>query len=322
MRQVSLMGLVSLLALFLGGCPADNEGQQAGQSTPSPSPVARRLTPPSPPNFPSPLAPQQPGNPTAVAGLIQSLPAEARLKQIAKGRSDPFAVIPVQPEVTVEPTNQGAGGTGAQPVPPLPRIPVPVRQPARQPVRTTGGDTGGGTARNRPGTRSVRPPVATTGRRTTPKRIAALPRPSRPKAKPPSSSPNRLPARPTPPLGLPPVATAPGLIPQLPPLPEPTQARGIEVSGVVEVGGVPRAIVKVPNEPSRTVREGDRLFNGQVLVKRIEVNQGPTPLVVLEQYGIEVAKRVGEGGQPGQPGAPTAFLPAPIPGNTTVTPQA
>lgn len=314
MRQVSSIGLVSLLALFLGGCPAGNEGQQAGQSTPSPSPVARRLAPPSPANFPSPLTSKQPGNPTAVAGLIQSLPAEARIKQIPKGRNDPFAAIPVQPEVTVSPTSEGAGGTGAQPVPPLPGIPVP-----RQPLKTGGG---GGTGGNRPGAPSAKPSGASSGKRTTaPKRNVVSSRP-RPSAKPQAPSSNRLPARPTPPLGLPPVATAPRLIPELPPLPEPTQARGIEVSGVVEVGGVPKAIVKVPNEPSRTVREGDRLSNGQVLVKRIEVNQGPTPLVVLEQYGIEVAKRVGEGGTTGQPGSPTAFLPAQMPGNTTVSPQA
>ena len=188
----------------------------------------------------------------------------------------------------------------------------------RQPLKT-----GGGTGGNRPVAPSRKPSAAPSGKRTTaPKRIVVLPRPSRPITKPQSPGSNRLPARPTPPLGLPPVATAPRLIPELPPLPEPTQARGIEVSGVVEVGGVPKAIVKVPNEPSRTVREGDRLSNGQVLVKRIEVNQGPTPLVVLEQYGIEVAKQVGGGGTPGQPGSPTAFLPAQTPGNTNVSPQA
>lgn len=283
MRQVSLIGLVSLLALFLGGCPAGDEGKQAGQGTPSPSPIARRLAPPTPANFPSPLMSKQPGNLSAVAGLIQSLPAEARIKQIPKGRNDPFAAIPVQPEVTVSPNSDGGGGTGGQPVPPLPGIPVPLRQPLK---------TGGGTGGNRPGAPRVKP---SSGKPTiAPKRTVVLPRPSRPVAKPQSPGSNRLPARPTPPLGLPPVATAPRLIPELPPLPEPTLARGIEVSGVVEVGGVPKAIVKVPNEPSRTVREGDRLSNGQVLVKRIEVNQGPTPLVVLEQYGIEVAKRVGE----------------------------
>ncbi len=313
MRQVSLIGLVSLLAMFIGGCPAGNEGQQAGQSTPSPSPIARRLAPPSPANFPSPLTSKQPGNPTAVAGLIQSLPAEARIKQIPKGRNDPFAAIPVQPEVTVSQT-EGAGGTGSQPVPRLPGIPVPLRQPLK---------TGGGTGGNRPGTASRKPSGAPSGKPiTATKRNVVASGPSRSTAKPQSPASNRLPARPTPPLGLPPVATAPRLIPELPPLPEPTLAKGIEVSGVVEVGGVPKAIVKVPNEPSRTVRQGDRLSNGQVLVKRIEVNQGPTPLVVLEQYGIEVAKRVGEGGTPGQPGSPTAFLPAQTPGNTNVSPQA
>jgi hypothetical protein len=90
---------------------------------------------------------------------------------------------------------------------------------------------------------------------------------------------------------------------------------------VVEVGGEPRAIIKVPNEPDRTVREGDRLLNGQVLVKRIEVN-GPTPVVILEQYGVEVARRIGEqpaGGVPGtEPGPPTASLPSLRLGNTDV----
>jgi hypothetical protein len=31
-----------------------------------------------------------------------------------------------------------------------------------------------------------------------------------------------------------------------------------------------------------------------VLVKRIEMSQGANPTVILEQYGIEVAKQVGE----------------------------
>lgn len=117
------------------------------------------------------------------------------------------------------------------------------------------------------------------------------------------------------------------MIPDLPKLPEPTQARGIEVTGVVEVGGVPVAIVQVPNEPARYVREGQRIANGQVLVKRIETNRGPTPVVILEQYGVEVARGVGEApatgipGQPPPPPVPTASLPAQPPLNT-VSPQA
>jgi hypothetical protein len=39
------------------------------------------------------------------------------------------------------------------------------------------------------------------------------------------------------------------------------------------------------------------------LVKRIEVNAGSEPIVVLEQNGIEVVRAVGEGGAPVQPTA-------------------
>jgi hypothetical protein len=76
------------------------------------------------------------------------------------------------------------------------------------------------------------------------------------------------------------------------------------VTGVIEVGGITNAIVKEPNAPSRYVRAGQRLSNGQVLVKRIEVDRGPEPVVILEQFGVEVARRVGdqpEGSE--QPGA-------------------
>jgi len=31
-----------------------------------------------------------------------------------------------------------------------------------------------------------------------------------------------------------------------------------------------------------------------VLVKRIEINEGADPIVILEQYGIEVSRAVGE----------------------------
>ena len=94
----------------------------------------------------------------------------------------------------------------------------------------------------------------------------------------------------------------------LPPLPEPTLARAVEVSGVVVVGGVAEAIVKAPNEAtSRYVRAGQRLSNGQILVKRIEVNGGSDPIVILEQNGVEVARAVGD--KPSAAGSPTAIVP-------------
>ncbi len=91
----------------------------------------------------------------------------------------------------------------------------------------------------------------------------------------------------------------------LPPPPQPETAKAVIVSGVVVIGKVPQAIIKVPEEStSRYVQPGQRLMNG-VLVKRIEMTQSGNPTVILEQYGIEVAKQVGE--QPttkqGQPSA-------------------
>jgi len=83
-------------------------------------------------------------------------------------------------------------------------------------------------------------------------------------------------------------------IPSLPPIPQPTLARQVEVTGVVKVGNTVQAIVKAPNEPtSRYVGVGQLLSNGQILVKRIEINMSSEPIVVLEENGIEVRMMVG-----------------------------
>jgi hypothetical protein len=83
---------------------------------------------------------------------------------------------------------------------------------------------------------------------------------------------------------------------------------------VIQIGNEPQAIVKAPNEAtSRYVKVGQRLSQGQVLVKRIEMNDGSEPVVILEENGIEVAKMVGDRpippAQPGnQPGTPAAAV--------------
>ncbi|MDP8963368.1 MAG: hypothetical protein M3O33_05145 [Cyanobacteriota bacterium] len=326
MRQNSLIALVSVLALFLGGCPTDNDNQEnAGQSTPAPvaSRPPTRPTPPAP-AFTAPLTAKQPAKPTAVAGLIRSLPPEARVNQIRKnlGRSDPFAAIPTVP-VLIPPSPTATGGAGNRPVPVIPQL------PQQRGNAGTGGNQPG-TSRGNPTTArgNVIPPVPQPPKPTA--RTTA-----RPTAKTTARTTGKPTARPTArPTGKPTVPTRPGLAPpgigtlppiaigprELPTLPEPTLARGIEVTGVIEVGGVPSAIVQAPNEPSRTVRAGDRLSNGQVLVKRIEMNRGPTPVVVLEEFGQEVARQVGDSpaGAPGRPGSPTAFLGKPTPANSNV----
>jgi hypothetical protein len=103
-------------------------------------------------------------------------------------------------------------------------------------------------------------------------------------------SPDR-PERPAP-GGRPPVATAKP--PALPPLPQPDQARGVKVLGIAMVRGVPQAIVTAPDEKStRTVVAGDRLSNGLVLVKAIDMNRAE-PVVVLEQFGQVIEVQIGQ----------------------------
>ncbi|HEY9779673.1 MAG TPA: hypothetical protein V6D09_06000 [Leptolyngbyaceae cyanobacterium] len=121
--------------------------------------------------------------------------------------------------------------------------------------------------------------------------------------------------KPTPRLPQPPVVRAPQPVikPALPtppaPVepPEPDLAKGVSVLGVVEIANQYQAIVKVPNEAtSRYVSEGQRLSDGEVLVKRIEMSSGSEPIVILEQNGIEVTRAVGqEPAQPDQQGKPT-----------------
>ncbi|MGF1513163.1 MAG: hypothetical protein ACFB5Z_05640 [Elainellaceae cyanobacterium] len=93
-----------------------------------------------------------------------------------------------------------------------------------------------------------------------------------------------------------------------PPLPPSTTlARGVEISGVVQIGAVPYAIVRAPNEPtSRYVRAGQSLSNGSVLVKRIDSFPGVEPTVTLEQNGVEVLRNIDGGSIPADDSTETA----------------
>jgi hypothetical protein len=78
------------------------------------------------------------------------------------------------------------------------------------------------------------------------------------------------------------------------PVPQRSLAETIEISGVVEVGGRKNVIVKVPDEhTSRYVAVGERMGNGMVLVKRVEM--GLEPVVILEQEGREIVRSIGAG---------------------------
>lgn len=83
--------------------------------------------------------------------------------------------------------------------------------------------------------------------------------------------------------------------PQAPPPPPDTSiAENIEVSGIVKVGTQKQIIVKVPTEPtSRYVKEGQKLANGEVLVKIIDIND-QEPSVTFVQNGVDIVRQVGE----------------------------
>ncbi|PLS67945.1 MAG: hypothetical protein CV045_10740, partial [Cyanobacteria bacterium M5B4] len=79
------------------------------------------------------------------------------------------------------------------------------------------------------------------------------------------------------------------------PPPDPAEAKAVKVSGILQIGQEVVAIASVPGDrlPTRTIRPGQKIADGKVLVKSIDTS-GLTPAVVLEQFGIEVRRGVGE----------------------------
>jgi hypothetical protein len=323
MPKRSLMLVAGLFALLVAGCGGSEEGgdtasKDGASPTPSASPTASQ-SPTGTQSFDQPLVsekktgkdkdknkkdeldPKKVKKRNSIPGLLASTDPDERARQvqqaIRKGRTvaDPFASLPpilsFKTPVVSATTDDGTDAKRSLPVlPPLPGgielrpIPrirtVPSRQIAGRPGSSNNGgprgNNGGYPSSPRPNVPNIalRPPVAPGGDG--------------------SSKPVPVPAEPLKPL---------------PPIPDPSLAKAVEVTGVVVIGGIPRAIVKAPNEPtSRYVTAGQRLSNGQVLVKRIEVNSGSDPVVILEQSGVEVSRAVGDkpsaspaGGQPPVP---------------------
>jgi hypothetical protein len=294
MPKHSLVILAGMFALLAAGCGTEDNPTSSAPST-SPSPGAT-ASPTGVQPFDQPLVPSKPGDKTkidekngvkvaktSVPGLLASTDPDERARQVqagirAKGGFDPFASLP--PILTFKtPVIASAGGFDSKDansgkdgkVPAFPNLPqsTELRQIPQFPKIARG-----------PGTPRLTPPKIARG-------------PSAPS----SGS--------VPPTGI----TPPALMP-LPAIPEPTLARAVEVSGViVTMNGLPQAIVKAPNEPtSRYVSAGQRLSNGQILVKRIEVNAGSDPAVILEQNGVEVSRSVGAKAPP-TAGSPTALVP-------------
>jgi hypothetical protein len=281
-RKNSTIAGVAILMLAITGCSSEETPQAS-----NPSPAAN-LPPTAKPALKSPTATQSFNNPivpgkqvSKVAAatyspsstLIQPTNATERLVMVAKGRNDPFAEI-------VQPTVPGIANSMAKPVPKLPPLPIAQRPVTKVPVRSAVQSI------------SLNPPNTNKKANFAPKLAQVVPKaPKAPKVVQPRLLPKTMP-RLTP--VLPPVVPSPNLVSVLPERPQPDLARSVFVTGVVLIGKQLQAIIQVPNEPtSRYVQAGQRLANG-LLIKRIEMNEGSNPIVIVEQYGIEVARMVGD----------------------------
>ncbi|HEY9698137.1 MAG TPA: hypothetical protein V6D10_12790 [Trichocoleus sp.] len=278
MRRVLLVTLSTALALTTTAC--DFGGGDTGTDTTvsqSPSVVSVPTTQPSPTPTSTPVGRNQ-ARGIVLPDLISSTDPNQRVQQIESNRPDPFALIPTTP--TIELTRDANG----QPI---------QQQPTSSPF---------------PGTASApRTPSRNTQTSRTPSRNTQTSRaPSRNTQ---TSRSNRSPNRPGTLAPIPNLVGRAPTTPIAPPPPSPDLARAVLVSGVVQIGNTAFAIVNAPNEPnSRYVKAGQRLSNGQVLVRRIEMNAGSEPVVVLEQYGVEVVRSV-ESGAPSPSATPAASVP-------------
>ncbi|KOP24201.1 hypothetical protein AMR41_22815 [Hapalosiphon sp. MRB220] len=272
-----LVAAISILAI--ASCASEGE-QQSSNPTPPPNTPAKTQKP-SAQSFNNPVVPAKATSVTsASAGLIPPTNAKQRIDIVSQGRNDPFAQI-----VGQSPLGIANSTMGVRPVPRLLPLPITNTKGKLTATRTPQKSSVVLGAKLNKSKNNLNKAVSS---KNLPKLTAVLPK------------------------VIPPVVPEQRLASVLPPAPQPDLAKAVFVSGVVMVGNQPQAIIKVPNEPtSRYVQAGQRLANG-VLIKRIEMNEGSEPIIILEQYGIEVARMVGEAPASSPPTATTATTGNPV----------
>ncbi len=315
MRYRSLATLIGILALVVVACGGEPE-TEAEEETETPEAaetevITEEETAEAEPFEDPTVTPAEPRVPPA-PGLIASTDPQERTRQVLTNNpaSDPFGVLATPtvegslPEDAVAAAAAGQDGESPAdpPLPPtppeqganLPDLPDPIIPDISAllpgiPAPGIGGQPG-----------ATQPGAGPNG--TTPTDVADLPEI-------PGQGIGHLPDLPDPVIpdisSVPPTpegedtAEAPAAPPEpeiaLPPIPQPTLARTIEVVGVIQVGGETQIIVRTPSDPTgRYVSVGQRLLGGRVLVRRVETNRGAEPVVIFEENGVEVARAVGE----------------------------
>lgn len=243
--------------------PSAPAEQTSGQ-TPKPVAKASPIAAPSPSQkFSKPIVRQTGSGLAAVPGLLQPTNVQMRLSMVSAGRRNPFAATRTAPIWigSYRPVAVNRPNSRLPQLPALPAVPIASNAPLLPPLPIAAA----------PNNRSLPP-------------LPSLPSNSGTTSAPPVGSP------PLSPINIPVAPVSPTAL-----------ADAIEVTGVVQVRGKWYAIVREPNaSSSRYVTTGERLANGQVLVKRIIAGIGADPIVVLVQNGIELRKAIG---------VPVALLP-------------
>ncbi len=316
--KITIASIASILTLAIAGCSGGDD-QQAVEPNPTETAENNQSKPTE--QFKNPVVPpKQPTISTAPSTLIQPTNPTERVNIVAQGRMDPFdEIIPPIKFATKKPEENSTANKPTRAVPKLPPLPAsssrsasrgrPPRVAVRPPRSAVISATTGGSRRNASisgttgGSRRNAPISGTTGGRSINSNSRTNTRNRQSSGNKPATNGSRTATAniPVVPKVMPGVVPTPELVPVLPPPPQPKLAQAVLVSGVVQVGSRPQAIIKVPSEPtSRYVQAGQRLASG-LLVKRIEMNEGSEPVVILEQYGIEVARMVGEAPMGGTP---------------------
>ncbi|MCA2623771.1 hypothetical protein PN472_18545 [Microcystis aeruginosa CS-1036] len=141
MKKLPLILSVGSVALLLVGCPASDQANQSPpitQETPTPSPSPPAAQPPA---FSNPRQPATEPATLRIPGLIPATDPDQKRAEINRGRRDPFAPLPVQPNITITVAEEPPAGTpvGTAPAPmgnpPTPRPPI-VKGPPPPPQPT------------------------------------------------------------------------------------------------------------------------------------------------------------------------------------------
>ncbi|MCY7336575.1 MAG: hypothetical protein LH613_10250 [Chamaesiphon sp.] len=316
---------IGSLAILITSCGGDGGKPPTPAASPSavaspaaavapvtPAPAIATTTPIVAASTP-PVPGKKSGSVDVAAGLIAPTNGDNWAKTVSKGRADPFATLALQPiEVTEK---NPLAGTG-----------TPIRQSAiannpgsvvKNPLAGTGTPIRQSAIANNPGS------VVKTAKKTqiiasnssaiksgvnkplpAIKVSSILPRPNITKQLPAIvKNQSKIAAKP---IKLPTVSATgkiatnginralPKIIERLPAA-KPEQAIALEISGVIEAGGITQVIVKLPSESfSRYIEVGGRVADGKVLIKRVEGQDGFSPTIILEEVGIEVPRKIGD----------------------------